>query len=374
MHAPSVRLSRPLETQEMSFAGSVAIRCDQPAILLVLTAIVEHGGEITSQELGLHLLGVGRTAMADRLLNLGCELNLVRKFNEALWVLTERGEDAVSAGQVLSPEFGIWRIRVCEDALFGPIVLNLERAKDPNLERAIRGAAPAPANERSQSPAALDRFLGQLVTPVSAHNEPFLIEDVVSIEPTIERDEATEEELSLSLFWSPLEHIIEAVDTHDNVLIKRELSESPTLEHIFACCVGDFEWDEQTDKVIVGVGDLTDTQVMQGCHSLEIANLDIEIAPFGMCTYASFKDLDARPIDETDAFAWLHRRLEILIDVYATKSRWKAWLEKASAGIEPYLCRPLPSRDDFASDIELNDSNTSPNLYWFLHAAADWDV
>src|SRR4051812_45665742 len=107
---------RQPQVTDVCFSGVVARAERRGDLVAVLTAIAEHGGEITPVELGEHLFGRPASAYGARFLHLAAERDWACE-ERGTWHLTDNGVSALADDVALAPESGIWRAQIIDDPL-----------------------------------------------------------------------------------------------------------------------------------------------------------------------------------------------------------------------------------------------------------------
>lgn len=330
-------------------------------MLVVLTFLVEHGGGASAMELGAHLFGAGRTAMADRLLHAGAELGLAAVAEDG-WHLTEAGIDAVAAGHVLTPEFGVWRLELADDPLLDWDVISVTRLRDPNLYDGTQAARGRVHRHDKALPSHVTGLVGVTLSPLADPVNPVVITEVASgaaVAVTPSRQ---------VLLWDPVAGQVD-ISSEGGDPPARVSGPSVPLPALLGLHA-DMRWDDEKEALLVPAAALDDDELMDGAFTWRSRDR-VRVEPYGEFDGMEIDRVRARPVDTQDAGAWLRRRLRLLVTDYATSSRWEHWTESASADLG--VASSLPSRDSLAA--ELVSAGSAPGRdYWFLRAAADWDV
>lgn len=359
MTAPSVSLFRPLSTTTYEFAGTVKRGSRRDALLVVLTSLVEHGGAATASELGEHLLGGGRVAMAERLLRSSAELGLVEG-EDGMWWLTPAGVSAVADGHVLTPEFGVWRLVVAEDDLLDSTVVSLSRTSDPRLFEGTKSAR-LRRSTAEQFVAQVSELIGSKTTTLQDPTSPI---EVVDVDSVAQVDGASGEH---RLVWDPLAGRI-AIDGSGKTIA----FSGPTIAfgELASMVEPELRWDAEAAVSRIPAESLDDQQIMDGLFS-RLVDESVELTPYGHFERVQVTEVPVGPIDANDADEWCRRRMCVLASDYAIRGRWDSWTAQAVSGLCPEP--PRPSRGSIAERLACDEA-PSGRQYWFVQAAVDWDV
>lgn len=357
----TIELRRRVQSTAFEFAGTVARRATREEMLILLTCIVEHGGQVTAAELGEHLFGRGRVAMADRLLHAAAELRLV-ELVDTNWTLADTGVEAVAAGHVMTPEFGVWRIDVAEDALLDWDVLSITRVRDPNLFDGTQSARSQARSSARATPPQLAALIGSTLHPASDPTDSLTIQSVDAVDAS--RSHLSAHEIA----WDPIGGIAWLRPPGDDVAVQVPApTESP--DAVLSQVLANSTWDDTTGTVHIPCDKLNDEELLTGVISITAG--PIALPHFGDFEHVELSGLVARPVDTQDARLWVRRRVALMVDDYATSSHWDDVVRRASEGIDED--QASPTRDDVAADL-VSAGRRHEATYWWLQAPADWDV
>ncbi|MCC5952056.1 MAG: hypothetical protein JJU45_08160 [Acidimicrobiia bacterium] len=360
----SVLLRRKLSTTAVEFAGTVARRSQRDQLLVVLISIVEHAGQVAAAELADHLFGRGRVAFAERILAMAAELGLVRCVDEDAWVLSEGGIEALRAGQVLVPQFGVWRVVIAEDVLLDGPMLTVDRVGDPRLWDGIQSVGSSSLAPTDAPPSFTDALGSRRCLVLGGREEVYIAEPCVIGKVDSSFDSG------LDLEWAPLEG---SVRIAQDGKVQREV-ECARVDGISALppdAVPGGQWNEEAGCLEAPASCLTDEQLLEG--AVVVDRKDVETVSFGLFEHMAAR-LPVRPTGTSDAEEWVRRRIEALVDDYASLGRWCTWVTEASTGLENLPAGHMPTRCEIRAQLEDTSLSSTRTKYWHLAAAEDWDV
>jgi hypothetical protein len=355
-------LERPVDVEAVTFAGTVLVPERMDETIAVLTAIVEHGGEIRAPELGRHLFGRGRTAIAAQLLRSAASLDLVHPLNGDRWTTTAIGAEALATSHVLTPREGVWRARFTSDPLLGDAALDLQPVPTPRLYDSVR--TPPEPDQLRRPPETLTSQLGLPFGGVlsTVAGQP-VIADVAGNRADVELLPG-----AARLSWRPHDGELEiAVGALSGPVAAPPITMSEVGDAI-AVALGRGRWNGREEHLEVRCDDIADGELQRGLVRGEQLRLDL---PSYGTLVAERCHIPIAPWDDADAVLWQLRRLESSVDGYVTSPAWEALLEGSGLATSS----PAPTRVDVATSIARRaGGGVKPDRYWYLQAPADWGL
>lgn len=350
---------RSIEVGAYDFAGTVQVPQEMDDTIAVLTAVVEHGGAIGAEELGVHLLGEGRTGIALQLLRGAAGLGLVQPIDREQWTLTAAGVAALERCDVLVPRRGVLRLRFVDDPFLGDVPLSLDLLRTPGLYESVRsgqdGADPVPASERLRS------LLGRTVEGAFVTSTPPVLVEVA-------RDEMAPVSAvaPLDLWWLPTDGIVVLAMEARETSLAAPILEDGVLQQAIASCRPGLDWDAATASFRIRSEDLADVEVRRG--ELDLDGVAIALDPYGTFVLAEHS-LPVSPWDSADAQRWAGRKVVLEVDRYLSEEAFDALVEHV--GLEPGPS--VPDRAQVAAQLSgLDGDGPVDPRFWWLQAPVDW--
>lgn len=352
-------LQRQVEVRAYDLVGTVQLPETMHETIAVLTAVIEHGGSLGARELGAHLLGDGRTAVAMQLLRRAAALGLLRPLDDGQWTTTDRGIEALERMNILVPKTGAWRLCFVDDPLLGAVPLSLEPLSTPSLYDSLQNVRqsdqPVPTPEWLQVMVG-EPFDGLLVGPT-----PPVIIEVAGDEITIVPDPDP-----LELWWCPTDGAVVLRTGGVETRLEGPSPEYDVLQQVLATCHPGLAWEPEAGCFRIRCEHLEDVELRRG--QLDLEGEAISFDPYGAFTLPQ-QAVEVSPWDDVDAQCWARRRVTLEIDDYQSQEAFAALLDRLGFDGGP----STPDRAQVAAELggREDDAALDPR-YWMLQAPVDW--
>ena len=352
-------LHRSVEVSAYDLVGTVQLPEPMHEMIAVLTAIVEHGGAIDAAELGTHLLGSGRTAVASQLLRNAGALGIARPVDDGQWTTTNRGVEALERSNVLVPRTGIWRLRLVDDPLLGETALSLDPISTPSLHASLQnartGERPIPV------PGWLQSMVGQPFEGLLVGSTPPVLVEVMGSGVAIVADPEP-----LDLWWFPTDGTVLLGSGGLETALSGPSPESGELEQIIASCHPGLAWQPNTSRFRIRCEHLQDVELRRA--EIDLQGGQVTVDPYGLFTLPTHA-VPISPWDDVDAQRWARRRLALEIDDYQSQPRYDALLVRLGLDHDP----SVSDRADVAAEISTGGVDAPlDRRFWLLQAPVDW--
>lgn len=216
----SVRLVCDVTVETWHVAGTFLVDDVDSELLSLLTCVVEHGGDLSAEELSGHLFGPGRTAIARQLLCHLTSLGVLWTPRPGLWAISVAGVAALQRRAVPRKEHEARVMVVVENSALGRRLVSSERAPAVDLHAVVHGRPTGDNRSRTRRGAAVatsDEFEVPSLNLLGASPGISLVPGSSVVARQVKRDPVADT-LEIDLDSLPHARLVMGGTSHDAVL------------------------------------------------------------------------------------------------------------------------------------------------------------
>lgn len=145
-----IKLTRSIAVTTLDAQATVAVGRDRPEFLAVAQLAKDLGRPLDARTIAKELLGGLPEVVGTRVIERCVALGLLERAEEmGPAILSAAGRESLDAGEVLTPEEGVWRFFLVDDPLIPSMLIHAERIKTDKVKEtrkdAKSGGVPTPA-------------------------------------------------------------------------------------------------------------------------------------------------------------------------------------------------------------------------------------
>ena len=366
----NIILMRPVEIQGYHVIGEVAKSRERKEFDPVLLHARDNYGTNAQDIVKDLLFEPSRKVVAQRLLNIGKSLGLLKESPRNNFLLTAQGERAIETGKIFVPKDGAWTLWTSTDPLLPSPILRIDPFEGEKAFREVRSNS---SNDQSDyTPDYLRAAMGKEITPPASSDG--ITVRVKNLEDKVQK--AGDSNAKLNLLWNIGEGNLRLKGTWEGKKVDAELqppdiSSDDILDDLLASERLSKKWDRQHRALQVSFDEIDDIERETMACDIEFSNPSLP--DFGQFETFKVEQVPITAYSRTDAQEWSNWRLKSRISDFATSELYNKCWEEASIPLNRFY-PSCPPRSDLASEAWDESSERADTRTWYLIAVEDWNL